>query len=113
MGCFRNWRDVEIFYEGSMCLRSEELKIIRIYQRPQEDDLGRVSDLRGGRRRQEDRAQVPTGGQEYFFTDEFARVHVFAEQTNHAEGCLYCIQVRVIVDTNIFMPFLADNYFDL
>jgi hypothetical protein len=110
MGCFRSWPDLQTFYLCSMALRTEQLRIVRIYKRPEERQL---FNFRGQRRYAEERNQMPTAGQEYLFLDELATVHLFAEQTDHCAGCLYWVQVRAIVDTNVLSPLLADKYFDL
>jgi hypothetical protein len=94
IGCFRIWPDLRTFYEESMALKRDQLKIIRIYQSPEEDQL--CHNVQGTPLCSVNTAGVPMEAQEYLFSDKLATLHVFAEQTDHQPGGLYTSRLSSI-----------------
>jgi hypothetical protein len=112
MGSFRTWQQLRVFFEGSYGLKTaSSLKVIRVFQCPEEEELEELSGVTEKPLLGVDSHGIPSGCQDVKFIDKHVILYVLAEQTKHAPSCLFRIQVKAIVETHVMGPAKSDFYF--
>lgn len=113
MGAFRTWGHLRQFFEGAYQLDRVGLKVIRVYQYEETKELEHNFKHPEPPLFGVDCNGFPSGAQTFTFTDPEAKLYVFAEQSPHAPSCIFRVQVKAIVETNVFSPTLAKGYFSV
>lgn len=113
MGTFRTWTDLRVFFEGTYNLQHPQVKILRIYQAPNTEQVNQIFDLRDPPLHGVNERGIPAGAQQFLFDDPRTKLYIFAEQSAHGSCCIFRIQVKAIVETNVLGSTLSDYYFSL
>lgn len=104
---------MRLFFEGAYQLHPEQLKVIRIYECPDTNELKDIYNLDEPPLQGVGENGLPAGAKKFLFTDPKVNVYVFAMGTANTSSCIFALQVNAIVETHVFGSTLADGCFSV